>query len=210
MASLDHRLNPLFSIKECMSCRALYTRNCGCSKGSLKDKILVPIPDSSQQNCATCGNPVDGLYCQSCTFVRKCLNEGDCEDQAAKDRYWKIPICYDDDEDYTIAITPVLLTEEPVDSLIMEDEHLDTIPATESDEVIKSTVEELVLTPSESEGISDGMCDVPLCDNPTPLKAFKYHFEIVVNSNDDDTSSDDNDFEDTKYVEASPPDLEIR
>ncbi|GJS65234.1 hypothetical protein Tco_0679798 [Tanacetum coccineum] len=27
------------------------------------------------------------------------------EDQAAKDRYWKIPICYDDDEDYTIAIT---------------------------------------------------------------------------------------------------------
>ncbi|GJX40038.1 hypothetical protein Tco_0255028 [Tanacetum coccineum] len=43
------------------------------------------------------------------------------EDQAAKDRYWKIPICYDDDEDYTIAITPILLTEEPVDSLIMEE-----------------------------------------------------------------------------------------
>ncbi|GJS95373.1 hypothetical protein Tco_0802341 [Tanacetum coccineum] len=131
------------------------------------------------------------------------------EDQAAKDRYWKIPICYDDDEDYTIAITPVLLTEEPVDSLIMEDEHLDTIPATESDEVIKSSVEELVLIPSESEGISDGVCDVPLCDNPTPLKAFKDHSEIVVNSNNDDTSSDDDDFEDIEYVEASPPDLEI-
>ncbi|GKB87534.1 hypothetical protein Tco_0959806 [Tanacetum coccineum] len=28
------------------------------------------------------------------------------EEQAAKDRYWKIPICYDDDDDYTIAITP--------------------------------------------------------------------------------------------------------
>ncbi|GJX08852.1 hypothetical protein Tco_0196784 [Tanacetum coccineum] len=89
------------------------------------------------------------------------------------------------------------------------DEHLDTIPATESDEVIKSSVEELVLIPSDSEGISDGVCDVPLCDNPTPLKAFKYHSEIVVNSNDDDTSSDDNDFEDIKYVEASPPDLKI-
>ncbi|GJW68647.1 hypothetical protein Tco_0123071 [Tanacetum coccineum] len=39
------------------------------------------------------------------------------EDQAAKDRYWKIPICYDDDEDYTIKITPVLLTEgSPVDT----------------------------------------------------------------------------------------------
>ncbi|GJX60410.1 hypothetical protein Tco_0291800 [Tanacetum coccineum] len=32
------------------------------------------------------------------------------EEQAAKDRYWKIPICYDDDDDYTIAITPVLPT----------------------------------------------------------------------------------------------------
>ncbi|GJV40073.1 hypothetical protein Tco_1418513 [Tanacetum coccineum] len=51
---------------------------------------------------------------------------------------------YDDDEDYTIAITPILSTEEPVDSLIIEDEHLDTIPATESDEVIKSSVENLV------------------------------------------------------------------
>ncbi|GKC98441.1 hypothetical protein Tco_1168716, partial [Tanacetum coccineum] len=131
------------------------------------------------------------------------------EDQAAKDRYWKIPICYDNDEDYTIAIIPVLLTEEHVDSLTMEDEHLDTILATESDEVIKSSVEELVPIPSESEGISDGVCNVPLCDNPTPLKAFKDHSEIVINSNDDDTSSDDDDFEDIKYVEASPPNLEI-
>ncbi|GJR87862.1 hypothetical protein Tco_0211873 [Tanacetum coccineum] len=79
MASLDYRLNPLFSIKECSSCGALYTRNCGCSKGSLEDKILVPVPDSSQRpphNCTTCGDPVDGLYCRPCAFVRKCLNEG--------------------------------------------------------------------------------------------------------------------------------------
>ncbi|GJW39063.1 hypothetical protein Tco_0064908 [Tanacetum coccineum] len=79
MASLDYHLNPLFSIKECSSCGALYTRNCGCSKGSLEDKILVPVPDSSQRpphNCTTCGDPVDGLYCQPCAFVRKCLNEG--------------------------------------------------------------------------------------------------------------------------------------
>ncbi|GJY22134.1 hypothetical protein Tco_0394700 [Tanacetum coccineum] len=72
MASLDHRLNSLFSIKECMSCGALYTRNCGCSKGSFEDKILVPKPS---QNCATCGNPVDGLNFRSCAFVQKCLNE---------------------------------------------------------------------------------------------------------------------------------------
>ncbi|GKF08579.1 hypothetical protein Tco_0042803, partial [Tanacetum coccineum] len=89
------------------------------------------------------------------------------EEQAAKDRYWKIPICYDDDEDNTIAITPVLPIEEPDNSLSMGDEHLDTIPETESDEVIKSSVESLIPIPSESEGIPDNVCDVPLCNNPT-------------------------------------------
>ncbi|GJT94775.1 hypothetical protein Tco_1090293 [Tanacetum coccineum] len=110
------------------------------------------------------------------------------EDQAAKDRYWKIPICYDDDEDYTIAITPVLSTEEPVDSLIMEDEHLDAIPATESDEVIKSSVENLV-----------------------PIPTFKEHSKIVVNFNDDSNSSDDDSpyGEDIDYVDSSPPDFEL-
>ncbi|GKB34604.1 hypothetical protein Tco_0879546 [Tanacetum coccineum] len=73
MASLDHRLNPLFSIKECMTCGALYTADFCCSKGGLEDKILVPKPP---QNCTTCGNPVDGLYCRSCAFVQRCLNEG--------------------------------------------------------------------------------------------------------------------------------------
>ncbi|GJS41167.1 hypothetical protein Tco_0566210 [Tanacetum coccineum] len=110
------------------------------------------------------------------------------EEQAAKDRYWKIPICYDDDDDYTIAITPVLPTKEPVNSLSMGDEHLDTIPATESDEVIKSSVENLVPIPSESEGIPDNVCDVPLCNNPTSLEAFKEHFETIIDSNDDSTS----------------------
>nr|GFA30020.1 hypothetical protein [Tanacetum cinerariifolium] len=53
----------------------------------------------------------------------------------------------DDDVDYTIAITHVLSTEEPVESLSMGDEHLDTIPAAESDELIKSSVEDLVPIP---------------------------------------------------------------
>ncbi|GKE12506.1 hypothetical protein Tco_1416057, partial [Tanacetum coccineum] len=83
------------------------------------------------------------------------------EEQAAKDRYWKIPICYDDDEDDTIIITPVPPIEEPVNSLIMEDEHLDTIPETESDELIKSSVENLVQIPSESEDSSECECDLP-------------------------------------------------
>ncbi|GJW51956.1 hypothetical protein Tco_0093307 [Tanacetum coccineum] len=328
---------------------------------SLEDKILVPKPP---QNCATCGNPVDGLNCQSCAFMRKCLNEGwytihngntfessnhhtnvvsaprepfvfnqdpgvnssqsppqinhnccykcgdslddifcqrctckscgngahigyNCPPKApiisnpeqcnqtinelpqtlpsvhptcnsgdensftydskpnfaddspnvfnpppqpqyvpyscelcGNDSHYGydcppqvpfIPICYDDDEDYTIAITPVLSTKELVDSLIMEDEHLDTIPETKSDEVIKSSVENLVQIPSELKGISDGGCDVPLCDNPTPLEAFKEHSKIIVDSNNDSTLSDD-DYpysEDIDYVDAIPPDAEI-
>nr|GEX72372.1 hypothetical protein [Tanacetum cinerariifolium] len=50
-----------------------------------------------------------------------------------------------------ITITPVLSTEEPKDSLIMGDEHLDTISEKESDDFIKSSVENLVPNPSESE-----------------------------------------------------------
>ncbi|GKA88948.1 hypothetical protein Tco_0810760 [Tanacetum coccineum] len=73
MASLDHRLNPFFSIKECSSCGALYTADFCCSKGRLEDKILVPKPP---QNCATCRDSVDGLYCRPFAFVRKCFNEG--------------------------------------------------------------------------------------------------------------------------------------
>ncbi|GKA05936.1 hypothetical protein Tco_0685056 [Tanacetum coccineum] len=100
------------------------------------------------------------------------------EDQAAKDRYWKIPICYDDDEDYTIAITPVLPIKEPDNSLSMGDEHLDTVPATESDEVIKSSVEDLVPIPSESEGIPDKMYDVPLYENTTPFDYVEAHLPM--------------------------------
>ncbi|GKB45200.1 hypothetical protein Tco_0890142 [Tanacetum coccineum] len=125
---------------------------------------------------------------------------------------WNHPaIYYDDDEDYTIAIIPDLATEEPVNSLSMGDKHLDTIPATESDEVIKSSVENLVLIPSESKGIPDKICDVPFCNNPTTLEASKDHSEIVVDFNDDSTSSDDDSpyGEDIDYVNASPPDAEI-
>nr|GEW58731.1 hypothetical protein [Tanacetum cinerariifolium] len=119
--------------------------------------------------------------------------------------------------DYTIAITPVLSTEEPVlsteepvDSLSMRDEHLDTIPATESDKVIKSSVEDLVPIPSEFEGIPDTMCDVHLINNPTPLEA-KDHFKIALNTNDDISSSDDDSLykENIEYVEASPHDSEV-
>ncbi|GJV70039.1 retrovirus-related pol polyprotein from transposon TNT 1-94 [Tanacetum coccineum] len=124
------------------------------------------------------------------------------EDQEAKDRYWKIPICYDDDEDYTIAITPVLSTNEPVDSLIMEDEHLDAIPAMESDEVIKSSVENLV-TKSQVDFPRVFFKKIHVLANwedPSTFDALNDHSEILSDSNDDGTSSDDDDFEDIEYV----------
>ncbi|GJX93988.1 hypothetical protein Tco_0348574 [Tanacetum coccineum] len=337
MASFDYHLNPLYAIKECSSCGALYTTDYCCSKGSLVDKIIRERPP---QNCATCGDPVDGLYCRPCVFVRKCLNEGwhtihdeneilntfessndntnivsapqepfvfnqdlsqnssrspphidhhccyeygdssddifcqQCtckycgkdahygynyppqipiisnsepcynqnlinhksvtsnnhpvdelpqtlprfdptcyserenslpyvskpnfvddspnvfnpppqpptysyefcgndayyEEQAAKARYWKIPVCYDDDDDEErsiplkdtiifglppcVAITPALSTEEPVDSLIMEDEHLDTIPKNGINNSKVPSVKPSPKNPSESEDSS--------------------------------------------------------
>nr|GEW27033.1 hypothetical protein [Tanacetum cinerariifolium] len=379
MTSFGYSLNPRYAIKECLSCGALYTGDFCCSKGNVEDKILVPkLP----KNCARCGHPVKGPYCQGCTLLRKKLEEdlvtyfqdfqntfessddsttivnaprepfvfkqdhgvnpphidecccecGDalngifcqqctckscgkgahigyncppnvpiifnpepynqtmnneppqtllsfdptcysdkenscqptnedycheqnscynfnsfgfdhcqppqytvkhptfnahndllssrttlmeqmttltsmCEmvcqivqkkqeekrikdEQAANARYWKIPACCDDDDNYNFAITPILSTEEPDNSLSMGDKYLDTIPTTESDEVIKSSVEDLVPILSEFEGIPDTMCDVHLVNNPTPLEA-KDHFEIVTKFNDDISSSDD-------------------
>nr|GFA95974.1 hypothetical protein [Tanacetum cinerariifolium] len=126
---------------------------------------------------------------------------------------WNCPTFYnngdDDDVDYTIAITPVLSIEEPNNSLSIRDKHLDTISTTESDEVIKSSIEDLVPIPSESEGIPDTMCDVHLVNNPTPLEATT-HFEIFINSNDNYSSSDEDSlYENIEYVEASPHDSEL-
>nr|GFB04938.1 hypothetical protein [Tanacetum cinerariifolium] len=118
---------------------------------------------------------------------------------------------YDDDEDYTIAVTPNLSTEEPDNSLSMRDEHLDTVSATKSDEFIKTSVENLVQIPSESASIPDNMCDVPFHDNSPPLDILKDQFEDFSNSNDDSTSNDEDSFsiDNIKYVEASPPNSEL-
>ncbi|GKB44326.1 hypothetical protein Tco_0889268 [Tanacetum coccineum] len=78
-------------------------------------------------------------------------------------------------------------------------------------EVIKSSVEDLVPIPSESEGISDDTCDVPFYENSHPLDALKDHSEIFFDPNDDYASSDDDPLysEDIDYIDASPPDSEL-
>nr|GEY34960.1 hypothetical protein [Tanacetum cinerariifolium] len=352
MASFDYRLNPLYPIKECLSCGDLYTTDYCCSDGSLGDKIICDLdktPDLSQQspqNYPKCGNPVDDssepsndntnvvnalqepfvvqqdpgenssqslpqinhhccfecgdsledIFCHKCTcelcrrgahygyncppkvpvvpdpepFNNQTIDElpqtvpsfdptcysGDgnsftydstsnldhdypnifdpplqpsiysyefCENDAyyghGMAMYINTPswdrstICYDDDddEDYTIAVTPSLSTKEPDNSLSMGDEHLDTVPAMESNEFIKCSVESLVPIPSESEGIPDNMCDVPFHDNSPPLDVSKDQFEDFFDSNDDSTSNNDDSFsiDNIEYVEASPLDSEL-
>nr|GFD28882.1 hypothetical protein [Tanacetum cinerariifolium] len=78
----------------------------------------------------------------------------------------------------------------------MGDEHFDTIPATESDELIKSCVENLVPNPSESEGETG--CDVPSCFTTFSNILFddEYEFDSV-----DDQSLHNEDFSNPLFEE---------
>nr|GEW81194.1 hypothetical protein [Tanacetum cinerariifolium] len=126
--------------------------------------------------------------------------------------------CYDDEDDYdyeertlplnkiisqippSILITtslPILSIEDPEDSLIMRNEDLSTIPEKEPDKFIKSSVEDLVLIPSESEDTSgsESVCISPSCDDFSPIdipeeKAVTFSNPLF-NSNDDFISSKD-------------------
>nr|GFA64590.1 hypothetical protein [Tanacetum cinerariifolium] len=135
--------------------------------------------------------PMVEMFCQ---FVLKKREEKQIEEeQAAKAQNWKFPVCYDDDDDEEgfnslqdniisehppcSAVTP----NEPIDSLSMGDEHLNTILATESDEFIKSCVENLVPNPSESEGKNG--CDV--------LTGFTTFSNVLFDDDYDSDSSDD-------------------
>ncbi|GJY70329.1 hypothetical protein Tco_0474032 [Tanacetum coccineum] len=76
----------------------------------------------------------------------------------------------------SIEITPVLPTLEPDDSLIMGNEKLRTIPEKESDEVIKSCVEDFVPIPSESEDTSKSYSE---CILPSILPLFEFDDEYI-------------------------------
>nr|GEV81205.1 reverse transcriptase domain-containing protein [Tanacetum cinerariifolium] len=106
-------------------------------------------------------------------------------------------------------LAPILLTKEPEYSLSMGYEHPNTTPEMESDEIIKSGVEELVPVPNECKVTLEDKreCDMLVCEN-SPI--FYDHSQIYsYSNNNDDISSDDDAFENIEYVEASLPDLEI-
>ncbi|GJV14314.1 hypothetical protein Tco_1359637 [Tanacetum coccineum] len=127
---------------------------------------------------------------------------------------------YDDDdyEESTIPLNeivsqippsspPVLPIKDPEDSLIMGDEDLSTIPEKESDEFIKSSVEDLVPIPSESEDLSesDSDCDLPSCDDFSPINIYEEKSVTFSNTlfdlNDNFTSSDDESLSDEDILE---------
>ncbi|GJW83178.1 hypothetical protein Tco_0156323 [Tanacetum coccineum] len=121
----------------------------------------------------------------------------------------------DDDEEYTIQVreyiknsTVAITPDFPItDSLIMEDEHIDTIPETESDEENKSSVAThnvrisvlLTLFSDELE------YDLPPCDDFSPIDIPEGKFVTFSNplfdSNDDFTSSDDESLSDEDVLE---------
>nr|GEW66526.1 hypothetical protein [Tanacetum cinerariifolium] len=83
----------------------------------------------------------------------------------------------------------------------MGDEHLDTILETESDKFIKSSVENLVPNPSESEDLSDSECDMPTCNDFTTFS------NILFDADDDFSSSDNESFFDediSKEIYSNP------
>nr|GEW89306.1 hypothetical protein [Tanacetum cinerariifolium] len=159
-----------------------YTQNFSDNDYSHDLPGVAPLID--HHCCYKCGDSLNDFFCHQCTceFYGNGAHDGyNCPTQ--------IPDCYDDDDDdYTSAITP----KEPVDSLIMENEHLDTILATETDELIKSSVENLVPIPSESEGIPDNKCDVPAC--------FTTFLNILFDANYDFYSVDDQSFSDEDFL----------
>ncbi|GKB27533.1 hypothetical protein Tco_0866934 [Tanacetum coccineum] len=156
-------------------------------------------------SCELCGN--DSHYGYDCSprFPLKKEKELQQREKAANlstytvDPSRRFNSIYDDDKESTIplneiisqlpssiAITTVLLTMEPEDSLIMGDENLSTIPEKESDEFIKSSVKDLVPIPSEFKDTSDNdsESDFPFCDN------FVTFSNPLFNDNDF-TSTDD-------------------
>nr|GEV92022.1 hypothetical protein [Tanacetum cinerariifolium] len=209
MTSFNYPLNTLYPIKECSSCEALYTTDYCCSEGIPGEKIICDLdktPDLSQrspQNCPKCRNPVDGHYCQGCALLRKKFKEdlftSRVENGILQD-YSKPSIDNTNVlmlfKSHSLSIkTPIKIPHKVLHKsttivvmvVVIRDEHLDTIPATESDEFIKSSVENLVLNPSEYEG--DNECDVPACEVFTTFSNNLFDADYDFYSSDDQSFS---------------------
>ncbi|GKB95731.1 hypothetical protein Tco_0981868, partial [Tanacetum coccineum] len=89
----------------------------------------------------------------------------------------------------------------------MGNKELSTIPEKDSDEFIKSSVEDLIPIPRESEVTSgsDSECDLPSCDDFSPINVYEEKSVTFSNpifdSNDDFTFSDNESLSDEDVLE---------
>ncbi|GKB88671.1 hypothetical protein Tco_0960943 [Tanacetum coccineum] len=151
-------------------------QNCGCAIREFEDKILVSIPTSStplkfEKFCLDCGDPIHGLHCQGCALIQKTFRGSPSRN--SKNFQGQLH-----------CIHTVYHRGNPINSLSMGDKHLDTIPATESDEVIMSSVENLVPIPSESEVYSQPsnlfLEETNTFDNSIPeSETFRFNLEEI-------------------------------
>nr|GEX62566.1 putative reverse transcriptase domain-containing protein [Tanacetum cinerariifolium] len=172
--------------------------------------IRKDIPKEKLEPCA------DGTLCLNSRSWLPCYSDLRFRIQAAQDRQksyadlkrkpmefeikdkvmlkvlpWKEVVQFSKQENSSNAIAPVLPTKEPEYSLSMGDEHLSTIPETKLDEVIKSSVKNLIPIRGESEVTSENEseCDVLVNNESSPI--FMTFSNLLFDCNDDFTSSDD-------------------
>nr|GFA34780.1 hypothetical protein [Tanacetum cinerariifolium] len=176
---------------------------CEEQKQNMEDTILELVEICRQKELLCMHDNVDDLIKSALNFKLLSINS----QRLSKEKQEVKNVVEQPAERRTLA--PILSTKEPEYSISMGYEHPNTTPKTESDEIIKSGVEELVPILSENEVTLEDKreCDLPVCEN-SPI--CDDHSKIFSDSNnDDDISSDDDDFEDIKYVEASLSDPEI-
>nr|GEX48534.1 hypothetical protein [Tanacetum cinerariifolium] len=148
--------------------------------------------------CSWCGCLFNGGNCRQCT------NAVNLSTHTLEPSRHFNPICYDDDDDDdeeektiplhdiisqlppSVVITtslPVLPIQDSEDSLIMGNEKLSTILEKESDEFKKSSVEDFVPIPNESEDTSgsDSECDLSSCDDFSPINVPEGKFVTFSN-----------------------------
>ncbi|GJW74884.1 hypothetical protein Tco_0134254 [Tanacetum coccineum] len=213
MTSFDYRLNPIYAIKECSSCGSLYTSNCGCSKGSLEDKILVPKPP---RNCARCGTPVDGPYCQGCALLRKEFMEGLFTNCVENEFFKDFQDTSESSDDNTNVVNaprePFVGNQDPGENSSPSPLHIDHCCHECGDSLDGIFCRQCTCVEADFDPKGD-ICFIEnlMYDNsfPRPSKTLKDDYEFVIDSNNDYSSSDDDSYKDIDYVDASPPHSEL-
>nr|GEV85626.1 hypothetical protein [Tanacetum cinerariifolium] len=167
---------------------------------------LVPNPSVNpiidHHCCYECGSSLNDFFCPHCTceFCENGAHVG-CNCPAQVPSFQTLPVFHNNilvvkivrynslKDNFISGLPPcsVITPNEPVDSLSMGDEHLNTILVTKSNELIKSCVENLVLNPSDSEG--ENGCDVLACF--TTFSNILFDAEYEFDSSDDQSLSDE-------------------